>query len=245
MRRNIFVTLAVVIMVFALSSTSFAVLTVDWYSSWTLAGLPQAISNSDILNGNFGTVEAGGFHPATPPPGEVDLTDGIPGAGVEAVLADFSRPSLQILYNLGGLYDLTDIYTFCANPSNPGNGRVWQTYDLFVSSDGINFTTTTLEATTGAYGQTNNFVQNTPGYIGATLIHIHDSTPATPFETGVQYIRFVFYCVSNTGAWYWDPWDVGEPRNSDGQARAFEASIIKEIDVFGTPSAGIADWSLY
>lgn len=212
---------------------------VSGYSTATgVASLPNTISASDLINGMFGAVEAGGFHAATPAPGEVDLTDGVPGAGVEAILADFSTPALQIRYDLPAPTDIQKIHVFSENWNNGNpNGRPGQSYQVEFSLAGDpNFTQLAISnaqtanlVSTGTYGTGFG-----TAFSFATGTLVYDDTGA-PLATNVDSIRFVFYNVSNTASAYWDPFDAGHPDDVDGQAAAIEASIIKEIDVFAVP----------
>jgi hypothetical protein len=197
--------------------------------------LPFAISADDILNGMFGAVEAGGFHAATPPPGEEDLTDGVEGSGVEAVLADYLNPSLQIRYDFENPVNITDIRVFSANYTPPSyNSRAYQNYDVEYVLAGDPTTYTLLEyVRCTQYGAWNGSTE----FVGATLTHIYDDTEEFVLQNVVE-LRFRFYCVGQTTGGFWDPWDADHPEDVDGNPAAFEASIIKEIDVFGEP-AGI------
>lgn len=237
----------------------------------TLAGLSQALSADDLLNGQVGEVETGdvdpdngvsawnmqdggcleilytepspGFHGATPPGGAADLTDGVPGSTVEAVLADYNRASLVIRYDLAEPTDITEIVVFAANedPGAPFNGRLFQHYDVWVSQDNmVSFEPLIMTVTSGDFGYLN---QNDDR---ATFTRVYDGVSGVLAE-GVTNLRFVFYPVSNTAGRFQDAWqgnhneDAGyqtgcpdtEPEDIDGFRKAFEAPIIKEIDVFG------------
>jgi len=215
----------------------------------TVAALPQAISATDLLNGRIGVKEAGGFHGATPggdAGGLADLTDGVEGINVEAVLADFpSDPppvglndpldrSLQVRYDFSPPRNLDEIRVFVANVSNPGNGRVFQNYSVEYSVVGDpSFQTLILNVTNGPFGQINNIPNTDPAYIGASLTTVSSITGGL-LAVNVDSLRFIIYPVSNTVGWFWDEFGPGEPGDRDNQARdAFEASIVKEIDVFG------------
>ncbi|MFQ5804847.1 MAG: PEP-CTERM sorting domain-containing protein [Phycisphaerae bacterium] len=194
-----------------------------------VSDLPFPISSADMLNGMFGTVEAGGFHPATPPPGEVHLTDGIEGPGVAAVLADYSNPSLQIRYDFETPQDIAEIHVFAANWTPPNyNSRAYQNYDVEYMLAGDPTTYTLLEYVRSTdYGAWNGSTE----FVGATLTRIYDDA-ADFIVQDVEQLRFRFYCVGQTTGGFWDPWDPEHPEDVDGNPAAFEASIIKEIDVF-------------
>jgi hypothetical protein len=202
-----------------------------------VGALSKPILSNDLLSGMFGTVEAGGFHGATPPPGEVDLTDGIAGAGVEAVLADYLNPSLQIRYDFASPTDITEIRVFAANPpvGGPYNSRVYQNYDVEYMLEGDPNTYSLLEYVRATnYGAWNGSTE----FVGATLTTIYDDSQYLLLADVVQ-LRFRFYCVGQTTGGFWDPWDDGHPEDIDGNPAAFEASIIKEIDVLPEPSCAL------
>ena len=204
----------------------------------SLSGLSVSISAGDLINSVVGTVEAGGFYGGLSPPADVyDLTDGVAGAPTEAVLADYSRPSLQIRYDLAAPQTIESINVLAAG----ADGRVFQNYDVqhSVIGDG-SFQTLIDNVTTGPFGQVND------GSIGATLTQITGSQPG-PIGVDVDSLRFVFYDVStvNPASVFWDEWDADEPGDIDGNPRAYVGSVIKEIDVFEYtgPSVGnIADF---
>ncbi|UCG16795.1 MAG: PEP-CTERM sorting domain-containing protein [Phycisphaerales bacterium] len=193
----------------------------------TVGLLPWPIDATDALNGMFGTVEAGGFHAATPAPGEVDLTDGIEGAGVEAVLADFSNPSLQIRYDFTTPINVREIRVFASNPGPPYNSRAYQNYDVEYMLDGDPTTYELLDYVRSTeYGNWNGQTE----FVGSTATRIRNDSYGWLLQDVVQ-LRFRFYCVGQTTGGFWDPWDAGHPEDTDGNPAAFEASIIKEIDV--------------
>lgn len=235
----------------------------------TLAALDRALSNADLINGQVGLLENGdvdpnngisawnanpnsaclemlntvpspGFHPATPPGGLADLTDGVPGSGVEAVLADYYRAALVVRYDFAVPTNVEEWVVFAANEGGL-DGRIFQHYDVWASQDGMaSFAPLALGVTTGPFGQINSTSQ------GATYTHVYDGARPVLAE-GVTNLRFVFYCVSNTGKRFQDPWQgianedaayvalcpTVEPQDVDGWRKAFEAPIITEIDVFG------------
>jgi hypothetical protein len=211
---------------------------VFWESAGSLSGLSQAISGSDLIHAVSGVTEAGGFHSATPggdAGGLADLTDGTSGGGAEAVLADFARPALQVRYDFVPARDIDRIRVFAAN----SDGRVFQNYDVQYSVAGdAAFRTLKADVTSGPFGQYNS------GATGATLTGLA-SPFACPIAQNVDSLRFVFYAVSGTDRTFRDELDAGEPGDTDGLPRAFESSIIKEIDVFEytgpTPVGNIAD----
>jgi hypothetical protein len=222
-----------VVGVFAASAVAAPMYTTEAVDG-PVGALSKPILSNDLLNGVFGTVEAGGFHAATPPPGEVDLTDGIEGAGVEAVLADFLNPSLQIRYDFVSPVDITEIRVFAANYTPPTyNSRAYQNYDVEYMLDGDPNTYSLLNYVRATnYGSWNGSIES----VGATLTNIYDDSQYFLLEDVVQ-LRFRFYCVGQTTGGFWDPWDSGHPEDVDGNPAAFEASIIKEIDVLPEPAS--------
>ena len=208
--------------------------TVQWESAGSLAGLSQAMSAGDLIHNVSGVKEAGGFHSATPGGdvgGLADLTDGVPGGGAEAVLADFARPALQVRYDFSPARGLERIHVFAAN----GDGRVFQNYDVQYSVTGsAAFQTLQSDVTSGPFGQVNS------GSVGATLTRLV-SPDARPIAQNVDSLRFIFYAVSGIDRMFRDELDAGETGDTDGLPRAFESSIVKEIDVFeytGPPPVG-------
>ncbi|MFQ5804846.1 MAG: PKD domain-containing protein [Phycisphaerae bacterium] len=208
----------------------------NWESAGSLGDLSASIADNDLLHGMMGVVEAGGFYPDVPggeTGGLIDLTDGIAGGPLEAVLADYSRPSLQVRYEFSSPQNIGNIRVFAAN----GDGRVFQNYDVEYSVVGeSSFQTLTENVTTGPFGQVNN------GGFGATLTTISGAQPGA-IASDVDALRFIFYDVSTVSPpnVFWDEWDTDEPDDTDGNPRAYVASIIKEIDVFAAESRNIAD----
>lgn len=202
-----------------------------------------------------------GFHSVTPSQSGAALTDGAMGAHVDSVLADFLFPSGVFQFDLPAPTDIGEIRVFAQNidgyPNAPyPNGRVWQRYDVYISRDTNAdpknrlfsklldrvVTGNIVCAGTGTGDGWNPNVNNGTqvSAIGSTLTRVYDS--ASPrLAGGVTSIRFVFWAVSNTQTVNWDQWlgmqgcsvdplDV-DLLDGDGYKRAFEASIIKEIDV--------------
>lgn len=191
------------------------------------ASLTQSISSSDALNGAIGVIENGGFHEAVPggaAGGLSDLTDGVLGINLEAVLADFSRPSLQVRYDLTTPIDIERINVFAQN----NDGRVFQNYTVeYSTTSSSSFATLIPAVRTGSFGAVNNGAWN-----HSLTSVIGDA--AGPIAVDVDALRFVFYDVSTVDPAnvFWDPFDVGEPGNVDGYQRAYVSTIVKEIDVF-------------
>lgn len=193
-----------------------------------IGALSRTISAADLLHGQVGALEAGGFHDATPggeAGGLADLTDGVAGSAVEAVLADYARPALQVRYDLAPPRDLAEIRVFAA----AADGRVFQNYDVAVSTGGDpGFTTLLGDVRTGPFGAVNN------GAYGAALTTVRGAGEG-PIAVNVDALRVTCYDVSmiSPAGVFRDEWDAGEPGDGDGQPRAYMAPIIKEIDVLG------------
>jgi len=198
----------------------------DFELAASIAALSRSILTDDVLAGLTGTAIAGGFHPATPggiPGGLADLTDGQLGAGVEAVLADYSRPSLEVQYDLAAPTDLGALHVFSAN----SDGRVFQHYDVEVQIDGAgDFTPLATGVKAGELGMIND------GTYGAGLTTLTNAA-AGPLAARVTSLRVRFYDVSTVDPAnvFIDPYDGGEFGNTDAYGRAYVGSIIKEIDV--------------
>lgn len=230
--------------------TANRVVLATWEKANTVAQLAVPIATDDLLAGRVAAKEAGGFHPATPggdAGGLADLTDGVVGGGFEAVLQDYPggepantadplNRALQIRYDFSPPVNLGEIRVFAANPANPGDGRVFQNYDVAYSVTGdAAFATLLDDVTTGAFGQDNHVDSSNPAYIGASLTRVAASSG--PLAVQVNSLRFTFYPVSQTTGKFWDEASPGEAGDTDNQREAFESSILKEIDVL--PYAGL------
>lgn len=199
------------------------------FSTSGLDGLSVAISSADVLNGNVGTIEAGGFHGASTPDSLPALTDGAPGGGLTSVLADFSNPSLQVYWDFASAVDVALIRVFTQN----ANERVFQSYDVEVFRDGdLDWVPVLLGVQTGPYLTT----WAAAGSPDACMTTVWDDTGT--LAAGVLSLRLTFYGVGNTGDYYVDPWDPGHPRDTDNFNAAFVASLVKEIDVEVVPEPG-------
>ncbi|MBU0616229.1 MAG: hypothetical protein KKI02_00785, partial [Planctomycetes bacterium] len=192
------------------------------------------------------TVPSPGFHAATPGGAEgglIDLTDGLEGSTVEAVLADYYRAALVVRYDFDRPVNIREIVVFAANedPGAPNNGRLFQHYDVWVSTDNMQtFEPLALTVTTGGFGYLN------VNDLRASFTRVHDGLSFFVVQD-VTNLRLVFYDVSNTAGRFHDPWQGNfneppvyqdlcpdtEPEDADGYRKAFEAPIVKEIDVFG------------
>ncbi len=194
-----------------------------------------------------------GFHPCCS--GDMaDLTDGIEGGLTDAVLRDYAKAALVARYDLGSPQDIGTVRVFSANedPAAPGNARVYHHYDLWASQDGGVTYFLVAEEVKSVPFLTINFLDDR-----ASVTELREFNSDTLVEAATQ-LRFVFYCVGNAplGApgRFQDEWngsfnegedwittcaDFDEELDVDGVRRAFEAPIIKEVDVFapGDPAA--------
>lgn len=208
----------------------------DWESGSGLGTLSRTIDAGDVIAGQVATLESGGFYDGVPggtQGGLADLTDGAAGTGLEAVLADYLRPSLQVRYTLDPPQDLGALYVFAENT----DGRVFQHYDVSYSNNGgASYQPLVTTVTTGPFGQVNT------GSIGATLTAVEGVAPGA-IALGVDRLRFTFYDVSSVspGGVFWDAWDDTEPEDTDGEPRAYVGSLIKEIDVVAAEAGNMAD----
>ena len=240
MRRLSVVGLIVLNAALTPSLTSAAV-TSAHFTAEDLSGLPRQIRQDDLIAGLSGSIEAGGFHPATPPADASDLTDGAPGNEVEAVLADSPQArarngffALQIRYDFREPKDVQCVRVFAENVNNGvPNDRPGQSYQIEYSEAGdpdyrrleITNSQTADIVSTGPYG--GGFGSS---FSFATVTEVWDDT-GRPIMSHVDSIRFVFYPVSNTAGAYWDPYFSSDPKDVDGHFAAFESGVVKEIDV--------------
>jgi len=233
---------------------------VSWEGADSVEELPEAISASDVIAGLAGVKEAGGFHSATPggdSGGLADLTDGVKGTNVEAVLQDYPggvepntadplNRALQVRYDFATPRHIDRVHVFAANVTSPGDGRVFQNYDVhYLVAGESDYRLLSENVVTGPFGRSNALAASSPDYLGATLTRIAGQA-GSPAALDVASLRFIFYPVSNLNALFLDEYNIGEAGDTDGQTEAFVSSIVKEIDVFEftgpPPAAGnIAD----
>ena len=201
-----------------------------------------------------------GFHPATSPGCQNGscLTDGIAGRDVDSVLTDFAYPAGVFQFDLPQPTDIGEIRVFAANPY----GRVFQDYDVYVSTDtnpeprdreftllihqvlSADIVKDELGNPIGLFPNGNPAPPD-PAHVEASMTTVKDDAGGA-LATGVTSIRFVFWAVSNTARAFYDRYRgttgpdpcTGDPDalDIDGNRRAFEAPVIKEIDVFGPPA---------
>ncbi len=151
---------------------------------------------------------------------------------------------------------------------NPGgnDGRVFQNYDVYISRDTnvdtanrtfVKLIDRVITANINCWGVEggDGFGPNgNPGQtLGASLTRVFDDG-GPRLASGVTSIRFVFWDVSNNGLAFWDQWRGGNPADCepdltgleidypmdiDGRKRAFQSSVVKEIDVIA--ATGVED----
>jgi|GEM_PF-733797 len=195
------------------------------------AVITRKVSSTDLINGQTGTVSAGGFHGATVG-GVGDLSDGEWDAnGTTVIASDAAYPSisLQVEYLLNDALT-TGMVIFAGHDGDGARGFINCEVEI---DQGSGYTALdTLE--TGPYGhpKPNNSLVS---YVAKTY------DPPLP---GVEKMRFTFHSVSHNSTGFFQRWDdntTNPPVNYPNQG-----IVLKEIDVFGTPAAsGVEDWFLY
>jgi len=222
--------------------------------------MPDPCVSSPINSPNVGI---SGFHPASGDPlvAKLKLVDGLVGANVDSVLSDFAWPSAVFQFDLSSATDIGEIRVFAANP----DGRAFQNYDVLISTDDNPDTkervfTPLIDSVLSAsvVCAPDGLAPNgNDGSIGVTLTRVYDQTDATVATDGTS-IRFFFYGVSNTSGAFWDehvgPGPIGDGcpevpnpaeyydvEDIDGFRRAFEAPVIKEIDVIAAPRTTLVE----
>jgi len=199
----------------AWAETSYTYQMVASTNDWSVP-----ISGTDIINGMTGVITAGGFHPVTSgstlAEKEQWLTDGQLGTNLQAILADFSTPALQISYMFPE-QKVGEIRSFAANSGK--DGRVFQDFDVdvFVAGDWYPLI---QNVTTGSFYQSNK------GKWEGSLIRIYEKGGAGLLEdTPISGVRFTYYMVDNGQDWFL-------PR---GEGGLNTSSVIREIDVTKVP----------
>lgn len=201
--------------VLALSAAAWAAPTYTWELDASFGDYSVPISSTDVINGNVGSIEAGGFHGAFPQLNGSQLVDGALGAGVDSVLQDYGIPSLRISYQFPA-QALQEIRSFGGNSGK--DGRVFQSVDFEVlTANG--WSEIIHEATTGSY-----YVHN-GGQWEASLIRVSDDAGALLGGAPISGVRLTYWGVDNTQDWF-------VSRNDGNNV---SASIIKEVDVIAVP----------
>ncbi len=168
------------------------------------------------------------------------FTDGIFGGALYGILRDYARYSLVVRFGFAQPTDIGKIRVFGGNILNR-DGRTFHHYDIYASTDGLGaygtFFPVALGVKTGPIGSVNSNLWS------ASMTEVSNFDGKT-LVAGCTDLRILFYCVSNTQSLFTDPYQGTaqedpvhqvcqvEPGDVDGRRKAFEASIIREIDVF-------------
>lgn len=109
---------------------------VAWDGASFLAGFSESLAGGDLVAGVTGVVEAGGEPPTS---------------------ADPLNRALQVRHDFAGPTMVDRVHLFAANATDPGNGRVFQNYDVAFSVAGEpSFQTLVEHVTTGPFGRSND-----------------------------------------------------------------------------------------
>jgi hypothetical protein len=225
-----------------ISSISFGALLVDYQlTSGSLATvynlgdatLIKHVSGSDLLNGNTGTITAGGFHGATV--GDIsNLTNGTwDSNGLTVIAADNAYPvtSFQGEWTISPAKDIMEIVVFSGHDNV---GRGWINFKVEVDT-GSGYTLLTDEAKTGDYEQVQPDLTTMVGYVS-----VYNSTGGS-IAYAVSKLRITFYPVSHNSSNFFQKYDdlhAPTPNNYPNQG-----TVLKEIDVI--ESTAVGDWNLY
>lgn len=196
------------------------------YASY--ADFNPAISATDALQGMTGVIEAGGFHYALPND-PAKFTDGLLGANIDCVLADYGQPTLTVRYEDTALNwtptAIQGIYSFAGNDGK--DGRVFQNLQIQWKDAAGNWNAAlggaNLTAPTSGYGVHNG------GQWQGSIVALTDDAGGALFGGGEVYgLKFTYWAVDNTQDWFVPATDPG----------AVAATILKEIDVVPIPEPG-------
>jgi hypothetical protein len=193
-------------------------------------------SSEDLLQGLIATELPGdkGWHSVNTDPLDQlpAFTDGegIRSTGLTGLLADFpgaGMPAKRIEYALTEAHDISEIRIFTGN--NGQDGRVFHTYTISFSSDGVSFSLP-LYVQSHASGTLNNSQNNQWRLVLSQL-----TDDAGFLAKSVTHLRFDFYSVDNTTGQMRDPFDGVNSFTGldDGLTFAFVSPLVLEIDVFG------------
>lgn len=162
------------------------------------------------------------------------LTNNLAG-GLEALANDFptssggvADPAVTVDFDLGAPANIDSIIIWSENDAD---GRANHHVKVATSGDGVSYTPliTVVSEPDGAFPSIWSPVALTRN--GAVSV-IDDDGAGTLVTT--QYVRFEIYAVSNTAGAFWDEYDNAVGADADGQALAFETSVIQEIEIIGT-----------
>ena len=186
--------------------------------------LPFEVSDDDLLEAMEAAVLAGGVHPSAVG-GYASLTNGLfDSSDFTLVLQDYARPSLKIRYSFDPSVDLTELRVFGGHATDTGN-RAFQSVDFYV-----NGALAKSELNAGVYKQA------APGEAAVSLIRWLPDTGKSHIAMDVETLDVEFWCVSSINGGFRDRWSFCGDGNKDqdGYDAAYVASIIKEIDAFGS-----------
>lgn len=202
-------------------------------------------TSDDCLQINYSD-DSDGFHDCCGGnPGQ--LNNGMINGPIDGVLRDFARAALVLRFGFSSPTDIGALRVIGGNLNDP-DGRTFHHYDVWASTDGLGdfgrYHLIARGVRSGEFGMVNDFTWH------ASLTELHDFDSKYLAED-VTDLRLVFYCVSNTGIGrlFLDPWqgyfaeepdyvtscsasEPAEPMDVDGRRKAFEASVLQEIDVF-------------
>ena len=200
--------------------------------------LSYHVSGSDLLEGNAGSLIAGGFHGATVPGDDpsrlATLTDGTWAAnGVTVIANDIAYPgtSLQVEWTFSTVANITDIIVFSGHDNV---GRGWINCDVEVDT-GSGYSTLKSELKTGDYGQTQPGGTTMVGYV-----RLYDDLGAN-IATAVQKLRITFHAVAHNTTNFFQKFDDLHPPAPNNYPNM--GTVLKEVDVLGTSS--VYSWELY
>lgn len=226
------------------AAASGAVTSVTTHGDQNEVGLAEPISSTDLIQGLIPTELTGdmGWHSANG--NALDqlpaFTDGLGdrGTGLTGLLND-NQPNTSgrfvkyVEYSLGGVYDLTKINVFTGN--NSKDGRVFSTFQVEVSGDGVNFSSAGIGPNNG-YFQSDLSGTVNAGTWGSTLVSLADDGGGY-VASGVSHVRFKFWSADNTQGQHVDPYEGVNPFTGidDGYGAAGSSPLVRELDVFGIP----------
>jgi parallel beta-helix repeat protein len=194
------------------------------------------VSNTDVLDGIDGVITYGGFHPASEG-GVANLTNGVFDAtGVTVLGRDTdgtSDPSFTIEYDFitgGNVADVTGIRIFSGHADSGGSRA-------FINAK------VEIDAGTGYYElgnlRTGSFGLAAPGGTDSAVAYAQWMGSVD----NIQLIRFTFENVSHSSTNFFQAPDdntTNPPLNYPNQA-----TVVKEIDLFGTVELSVVNWDRY
>lgn len=226
---------------------------VNGVGAWAFAGEPdQCLQMYDGVEDPTELPNPGFWHELGDPSPEANmplLTDGSLGI-YAAVLRDFSRASLVARYDFETPTDIGEVRVLSRQLGR--DVRVFQHYDVYASSNGVDYAPVALGVKNGAFGDENL------GFYVVSYTRVTATTSAV-LARRVTNLRFVFYPVGLPGLMFVDPWRgyahedatdyvarcqatyPADPRDIDGRRQAFVGTFVDEIDVLPPALAGDGD----